>query len=179
MARPPARRMARSPARRLAGPSADAAPAPAATASAAGPSGTGQRHRPAPRQAGRTGAEIRAGPGPGRGVREPLYPGPGPGPEADRRRRDAGLTGLPVLVCCALSGTQHTSRRLSRSLGSAREVLEHVAEVPVRLGDARAGAGALGARAAAVVALERPERQEPDALLLGPLQDRERVRGGE
>jgi predicted NBD/HSP70 family sugar kinase len=43
-----------------------------------------------------------------------------------------------------------------------REEFEDVAEEPRRLGDARAGTGALGARAAAVVALQRPHGQGAD-----------------
>src|SRR5579875_518598 len=61
----------------------------------------------------------------------------------------------------------------------AGEWFEGVAEEPLRLDYARAVSGALGAGAVAVVALEGPERQEADALLVGPLQQRRGIRRGE
>src|SRR6266702_6071389 len=64
-------------------------------------------------------------------------------------------------------------------VAAAGERLEGVAELPRCLGDTGAGALALQARAAAVVALDGPERQEADALGDRTLLDGGGVRGGE
>ena len=79
------------------------------------------------------------------------------------RGTDSGTVLRPHVVSTNDRGSR--SPRRSASGGGlppcealeAGEVLEDVTEVPRRLGHAGAGAGALGARAAAVVALQRPE----------------------
>src|SRR5438874_10745892 len=82
---------------------------------------------------------------------------------------------MPAKPASAASEAWSTSSAPSDSL-SAGEGLEQVAEVPAVLNDARAAVRIRHARAAAVVALDRPDRERVESVGLREVQQPLRIR---